>query len=250
MAFQSFPKKQILWYLIILGLILGGAYFIQDKEVVEDAPVAEIPVHPLPFTISEQEITEENFSGNVAVVSGDSLVAVAAQAYINDMLDAFKIQADQEVPEMRSKFGENSPPATYTTDITASRVEGGETESAVVSVYTYTGGAHGSSTYKVFTARKADGKILSLADIIQNDKQGAFTSFVKNKLLKWRAGEDVPVLFAEDVNDLEFESFSEWALDDKNLILYFSQYEIGPGALGSVAFPLPLVELQDFLIKI
>jgi hypothetical protein len=49
------------------------------------------------------------------------------------------------------------------------------------------------------------------------------------------------------VDNLKFESFSNWSMDEENLTLYFSQYEIGPGVLGPVAFPIPLTKIKDFL---
>ena len=36
-------------------------------------------------------------------------------------------------------------------------------------------------------------------------------------------------------------------LPNKNLIIYFDQYQIGPSALGAIVFPLPLDKIKDFL---
>ena len=203
-----------------------------------------------PFTISEKEITEDNFSGTVAQVEGDTPVAKAASDYIERVVSEFKISADQEVPQMRKQFGPDSPPATYSIDVNASRVESEDTESAVISVYTYTGGAHGSTAYKVFTGSRTSGALLSLEDVIKGEKKAEFTAYVKNKLLDWNPDGSGQVVFPEEVGKLTFPSFSSWSLSSENLTLYFSQYEIGPGVLGAVAFPLPLAEVKDFLIKI
>jgi hypothetical protein len=54
-------------------------------------------------------------------------------------------------------------------------------------------------------------------------------------------------VFPEDVAALTFDSFTNWSMDDKNLIIYFDQYEIGPSVLGEVAFPLPLEKIKSFL---
>ena len=69
-------------------------------------------------------------------------------------------------------------------------------------------------------------------------------TLVKNELLAWSPNDSGPVVFEEEVADLQFESLTNWSLDNTNLILYFSQYEIGPGALGAFRFPIPLEKIQ------
>lgn len=234
--------------LFLAAVIAGGAYYFNNKEKEPVAPTLAGPKDTTsPFIITKEDIKEENFTGSVARISGDSQLAKRSEEYINQIFSEFKTQANMDVPDMRKQFGADSPGASYSIDISASRSESEGTESAVISVYTYTGGAHGSSSYKVFTALKASDKVLSLGDIVQTDKKEAFASYVKNKLEKWSPNGDAPVVFEEEVEGLTFESFSNWSLDEENLILYFSQYEIGPGVLGAVAFPLPLKDLKDLL---
>ena len=249
MSSSNFFTKSTLGSVIFLAVVIGGAYYIQSrKDTVPTEPQAEVSGPSVPFTISEEDLEEENFSGTVARIGGDSPIALASRSYIDGILSEFKKSADTDVPAMRKEFGPDSPSANYSMDVTASRVESADTESAVIGIYTYTGGAHGSSSYKVFTASKSNGELLALSDIVKADQKEEFTSYVKNKLNKWGPGGEGSVVFPEEVEDLEFGSFVNWALDGKSLILYFSQYEIGPGVLGAVAFPLSLEELKDYLI--
>jgi hypothetical protein len=75
-----------------------------------------------------------------------------------------------------------------------------------------------------------------------------FTEFVRRELNAWKpAGADGPVVFPEDVKNLQFDSFVNWSIDGENLIIYFDKYEIGPGVLGAVAFLIPLNKIKDFL---
>jgi hypothetical protein len=246
---RKFAPLFVLLLAVILALVVSGIYFFRNKTAIEEeAPQTEILTPSSPFVISQEEITEQNFSGNIVRISGDTQIAKAAQAYIDDVLEQFRIQADLDVPDMRREFGPDSPSANYSIDINATRVYGTKTESAVISVYTYTGGAHGSSAYKVFTASVASGELLTLKDIIKPNQREGFVAYVKDKLMKWQPGGEGPVVFKEEVEDLVFESFSNWSLNEDQMILYFSQYEIGPGVLGAVAFPFSLEELSDFLI--
>lgn len=87
---------------------------------------------------------------------------------------------------------------------------------------------------------------MSLSDIIKTEKQTAFTELVKKELNAWKPDGTV-VVFPEAVADLTFNSFKSWTIDDKNINIYFDQYEIGPGVLGAVMFPISLEKIKDFL---
>jgi hypothetical protein len=243
---------KVIGLLALIVLIVVAFYIYKGNTITtvntntEEKKDATAEVTPV--TITRENIKEENFSGVVARISGTDTASTEAQKYIDNTVSEFRTQADKDVPDMRKQFGADSPTANYTIDVGAKVVESAQTESVVISVYSYTGGAHGNSIYKVITASKASGQISSLSDVIKDDQQAAFTEFVKQALKAWApAGSTAPVVFPEDVDNLKFESFTNWSLDEENLTLYFSQYDIGPGVLGPVAFPLPLTKLKDFL---
>ncbi len=246
--------------LIILGLVLIFTRKSWVPRLVEqilkwegeDAIVGTAPVEEkkavAPVTITTKEIKENNFSGKVAVVSGPSLVAKKAQEYITAKVAEFRKEANADVPGMREKFGADSPTATYEIDISAKYAKGAKTESVIIQVYEYTGGAHGNTIYKVVTTNIPGTKVLTISNVITEDKKAAFTAYVKKELADWRPEDTTAaVIFPDEVEGLSFASFKNWSMDDKNLTLYFDQYEIGPGVLGAVAFPLSLSSLKDFL---
>lgn len=250
MDLSKFYKGRALGFLIVLAIVFLGAYLLKDKDVqIPTSIQEEEQKEAIPTSITSEDIKEENFTGTVALVYGNSTLAKSAQEYINKIVSEFRAQANADVPDMRAEFGTDNPSANYTIEVMASMVGDDKTESIVISIYAYTGGAHGNSAYKVITASKEDGKILLLSEIIKADKQSAFTESVKKELMAWapNGAEIGPVVFTEEVANLKFESFENWSLDEKNLTLYFSQYEIGPGVLGPVAFPIPLIKIKDFL---
>jgi hypothetical protein len=255
---MSIAWNKVTWYSKILAVVLFVVVFYvgfnlgeKKKEINLSKIVTEkAKEKTTSVSITTKEIKEENFTGKVPVIAGSSALAVQAQAYINETVADFQKQANTDVPDMRKQFGADNPTAQYEIDIEAKYVTSSKTESIVLLVYTYTGGAHGNSLYKVLTASAVSGKILSLSDIIKKEEQKAFTLFVQKELNAWRpAGNSDSVVFPEDVQSLTFASFTNWSLDDKNLVIYFGQYDIGPGVLGPVAFPLPLSQIKNFLYE-
>lgn len=244
-------KNNAIYLVALIVLIIIGLYLRYQEK---DAPITENAVQNETTTggslsISSKDIKEENFSGKVSVIKGSSELAIKSQSYINEAVAEFKKQADTDVPAMRKEFGEDSSAGQYELIIEAKHAKSEKAESVIMLYYGYTGGAHGNSLYKVITASPKDGKILSLSDVIKKDKQDAFTALIKRELLAWRPDEtmDSSPVFVEDVETLKFDSFANWSLDEKNLTLYFSQYEIGPGVLGPVTFPVPIEKVKDFL---
>ncbi len=233
--------------LIIVG-ILAHAYMGQKPSASRDTIPEVVQQDPTPVSITKADIKEANFTGTRVVVKGSSAAAVAAQKYVDKTILEFKKRADTEVPDMRKEFGSAAAPASYSIDFDAKYIKGDKTESVIVSEYDYTGGANGMDIYKVFNASLADNKLLSLSSVIKADQKDAFVAYVKKALNDWRPdGSGEMVVFPEDVNALTFDSFTNWSLDNKNLTLYFDKYEIGPGVLGEVAFPLSLSEISSFL---
>ncbi|HEV7702225.1 MAG TPA: DUF3298 domain-containing protein [Candidatus Paceibacterota bacterium] len=251
---KNTKKNAIIYILILLVLIAVSLYFKYRKPTLpapfQDETGQTVPGDTSKISIDSKNIKEENFTGKVPVISGGSALALKSQSFIDQTVAEFKKQADADVPPMRKEFGADSPTAQYEINIEVKYIQSKEnkqTESISMLTYTYTGGAHGTSSYKVITT-SADGRILSLGDIIKEDKQEAFTELVKKELGAWQIqGMEGSPTFPEDVAALRFNSFTNWSLDDKNLTIYFSQYDIGPGVLGPVAFPISLSKIKDFL---
>ncbi len=256
---MSIKWNKVTWYSRLLAIVLFVLTFYigfllgQQKQAITPPtiiPAVKAPekTTPAPLSITMQNIEETNFTGKVAQVSGTSTLAKDAQAYITKEISDFRTEANSEVPPMIAKFGAGSPPATYEIDITAADVKSAATESVVLSTYSFTGGANGSSTYKVITVGIPSGKILSLSDVIKAGEQGAFMTFLEQELNDWRPeGSSDSVVFPDQVKSLTFGSLTNWSLDNTNLTIYFDQYTIGPGSLGEVPFAIPLSKIQTFL---
>ncbi|MBP9748563.1 MAG: DUF3298 domain-containing protein [Candidatus Pacebacteria bacterium] len=249
------PTKTYRLQIFLLALIIIGLGLIFTRHVWVPRLVNELltdeeikandPAPAQPISISSKDIKETNFIGKMSVLSGDGNLVAESNKYIAKTISEFKKQADEQVPDLRKKFGMDNPTANYTIDISAKLVEGHLTKAMVLTVYTFTGGAHGSSYYKVFNVFTTSDKIITLSDTIKNEKHTEFTNLVKKELKNWKP-DGYSVVFPETVDGLFFASFKSWSLDKENLVLYFDQYEVGPGSLGAFPFPIPLKKLPDF----
>ncbi len=237
--------------IVVLLLIIGGILLFKKNATapsVVDTTKEPTTSTTTPITIKDQTIKETNFTGKESIITGSGLLADAARTYINDTVSTFRQSANEQVPDIKAHFGASDPASAYEIDIKATYVKAAKTDSIIIDDYEYTGGANGNSLYKVFTASKATGVILSLSDVVPSNKQAAFTAYVKNALSTWVPdGSDGPAVFEDQVQALTFASFANWSFDKNNLIIYFDKYAIGPGALGPVAFPLPLSKIQQYL---
>ncbi|MBP7832134.1 MAG: DUF3298 domain-containing protein [Candidatus Pacebacteria bacterium] len=236
--------------IIILVLVIIGSYIAKRTKQPEPIPEQPVIQEPDPITdeimITEKEIKEENFSGTMPEIKGNNTLANAAHDYVAKVVADFRERANLEVPDLRKQFGDDIAAAHYTIDIMATHFGGATTETILLSEYIYTGGANGMSLYTAFTDEKATGRILTLKDVIILEKQKAFTDLVKKRLLASGKAGTLSV-FPEDVNKLSFDSFTDFAFDETSLILYFDKYAIGPGALGPVAYKIPVTDLATYL---
>lgn len=250
-------KKKFELIIALLGIVIIVLVFFLFKKNPSSIPNTTIPkenVVNTPITstnkVTEESIKEENFIGTKSIITGSGVLADSARSYIDTTVASFKQSADEEVPDMRAKFGADAPTAKYEIDLKATYIKNPTTTSIVIDQYVYTGGANGDSSYKVFTASNKTDKILALSDIIIPSKQDVFTAFMKKQLLAWKPnGSKYSPVFEDEVSALTFDSFPNWSLGGKNLIIYFDKFAIGPGTLGAVAFPVPISKVQEFLIN-
>ena len=237
---------------LFLALFVGSLAWYQknkDKGAETVSPTPQTPSAPASnIRITSVEIKEANFTGKKPVITGNGVLVAEANKYIESSVAQFKQDADEQVPAMREEFGADMPSANYNLIIEAKYLTSATTESIVLSHYVYTGGANGTGLYQVFSILKGGQEILSFANVIKPNKQTEFTALLKKKLLDWRPqGSTESVVFADVVNTLKFADLKLWSLDEKNLTIYFGEYEIGPGVLGAVPFTIPVSELKDFL---
>lgn len=142
------------------------------------------------------------------------------------------------------KFLELGGDRVYNLDIKTKIATTSRTISYVVSVYTFTGGAHGGTTVHAFTYK--DGKLLSLSDVIPNVDYRALSE--RARAYFYKKLPDVTRSDIEAGTEARAENFGTWYLSGDSIVFVFGQYSIGPYAIGIQELPIPLVELGSKVI--
>lgn len=225
--------------IVLFAVIIFAVWFFKQQKV-KDSDGVNTP------KIEEVKFEEKNFTGAYSKIEGESRAVSLANKYIEDVILDFKTSADRDVPNILAEDPESNS-AKYSLFIESDYLKGENTESIIVNSYVYTGGANGTAIYKTFTVDNT-GKELVLDDVIKEDQKNAFTNFVKKTLLDWRVEDMDHVLVFEDVvNGLKFEDIEHFAFDGKDMNIYFSEYDIAPGAVGSPMFTLNYEDIASFL---
>jgi hypothetical protein len=122
--------------------------------------------------------------------------------------------------------------------------------SFVVYVYSYSGGAHGGTTYAGYTFDSRTGDYLTFGDLCSNDT--LFETFVQNEIV----GQINAMPAAESDAFFDYVTgvpsafgSAAWCFSDADgpeLMVIYQEYEIAPYAYGSPTFMLPLADCLSY----
>ncbi|MGL4523883.1 MAG: PdaC/SigV domain-containing protein [Bacilli bacterium] len=111
--------------------------------------------------------------------------------------------------------------------------------SYLVSVYTYTGGAHGSTVQYSYNFDAKTGKELKLSDVIGTKNNAKIKEQVFNTFLKKFGKDGLLISSAKEI--VLRDDKRVWTFGKKNnVILHFGQYEVGPYAIGIVPISIEI----------
>ena len=120
--------------------------------------------------------------------------------------------------------------------------------SLVFTIYEFTGGAHGNTTYQSYTFDLESGRLLALDDLFTSGSQplSLIAPLVEadlNEKLK-------------DISDADWihsgtgnnpDNYQQWALDGDELVFYFGPYQVAAYAAGTQTVRIPLAQLSSIL---
>ncbi len=116
--------------------------------------------------------------------------------------------------------------------------------SLYVDYYQYTGGAHGMTDRRPYNYDLHNGQQLALADLF---KPGYDYGSLINTEIKTQIAADPGIYFAGQQGFQGITPNQHWYIEDGQLVIYFSQYEIAPYAAGFPEFKIPLTRFGDGL---
>ncbi|WP_075619895.1 DUF3298 and DUF4163 domain-containing protein [Paenisporosarcina indica] len=110
-----------------------------------------------------------------------------------------------------------------------------------LSVYSFTGGAHGMTIIKSLSFDVSSGQLYELSDLFKpnSDYVTKLSSIIAGKIKDWKTLLLEP--FSKISNNQDFY------LADHSLVIYFQLYEITPYVAGFPYFPIPILDIQDII---
>ncbi|MCY6485883.1 DUF3298 and DUF4163 domain-containing protein [Clostridium aestuarii] len=122
--------------------------------------------------------------------------------------------------------------------------------SFTITVYSYTGGAHGMTEKFAFNIDMQSGKELALKDLFKEsfDYKTELTKEINKQIAEDNAkpiDDKTKFMFFQDAKANLCKS--QYYIDNKNLVIYFPLYELAPYSSGIPSFKIPLDSLKDNL---
>lgn len=260
------------WALIIIGLLVAAfalvtAYYFLGSDTVS-GPVSQeatsTPVQATSTPATPVHITENAtyYDIDLAYPSATPLVSVSAdandqavtlmRATMQDLAAEFKKNGNfdnlthDDVQMMRldeRKEALSSEYKTYT---------GARTVSYVFTVYEDTLGAHPNGYFRTFTFDTKTGQSLGITDLFIPSVDAATLLSAKARadlpaIIKQKSGYDADMDMITDGTAPKTDSFQDFYIDRKNLVILFPPYQVGPYALGPVTYPISLASLSASL---
>lgn len=117
--------------------------------------------------------------------------------------------------------------------------------SIVSEIYTFTGGAHGTTSWSAKNIDAAQSKIIELGDLFKEGED--YKTVINRTMLEMAENnkEEYGDLWEQPV--LSDKQNKDFYIEDKNLVIYYSPYELSYYARGFVEFPIPLENLESYL---
>jgi len=122
------------------------------------------------------------------------------------------------------------------------------TVSYIYTVYQDTLGAHPNSAFRTFTFDTNTGTELKLGDVFTSDTYLQKLSTIARAKLPGIIGtEYADSSFINPGTTPEEQNFQNFFLDNKDFVVLFPPYQVGPYALGPQTLRIPISELKDIL---
>lgn len=223
--------------MVAICLIGAGVWFS-----TQDAPASQYK--GAATTTNEAVIDESSYSTSSVqykieadLVSSSATSAQEVNDVIRGVIDDFIALAKENNQTRMYPNGEIRP---FTMDVVTERHVFDSLTSYYVEFYEYTGGAHGNAVVDTFVYN-TEGGMVELTDIIDSTQVAVLLSAVKAGVYE-QFGRDGA--FVDSVENLTIEEL-DFYIDNSQIYVVFSQYDVAPGAAGVVEIVLDLEKYQE-----
>ncbi|MGB5945937.1 DUF3298 and DUF4163 domain-containing protein [Paenisporosarcina sp.] len=113
--------------------------------------------------------------------------------------------------------------------------------SLTLTVYSFTGGAHGMTIIKALNFDVNTGKQYELKDLFKpgSDYVTVLSSIIQQKIKDWK------IQLLDEFTNIRPDQ--DFYFADHSLVIYFQLYEITPYVWGFPYFPIPILDIQDII---
>jgi hypothetical protein len=211
------------------ALVLVGAFAV---HAVRNRPVLDPSSIAAGASLYEKQDDQDTYKIDISVTS--SGIAVFDEAVLKNV-QAFEenFRKDLATVEVREDWGQ--PP---TLQVRSTYSAHGDIVSAVLDIYTFTGGAHGMPQVQTLAYNSKTKQMASLDDIFGEADfvQGLSTHVLTDLYARDNLFEESIV--REAAGPLA-ENFDNWSVGEEGVTIYFDPYDVAPFSTGIVHVTIP-----------
>jgi hypothetical protein len=125
-----------------------------------------------------------------------------------------------------------------------------------ISIYYFTGGAHGNEEIHTFNYDMVQEKTIAIDEFFDSPQEALekistisaedITSQLKSR--QWKIDDNLKEMLNQGTAPV-FDNFKNFNFDSHNLILYFQKYQVAPGAVGSLTVTISRQTLEQNSIQ-
>ncbi len=241
--------KEIFFIILGIALVALGAYSLYTKNVETiKAPSQKIQIKQ--FQISDKKITDNTNPFKIDIsypeISGQDWYNQKVKDFVDSQLADFKKNSldNDEVIKKADPEGYAKYPREY--DMTVGYTKGQIDDSVisiVFNVYTFEGGAHGSTNFYSINYSTKDKTEIKLADLFpgQADYLQKISDYCKTDLTKQitKAMGSTDGSWIADGAGPKEENYSIFLINKDGVVIYFPQYQVAPYVAGDFEVKVP-----------
>jgi hypothetical protein len=190
-----------------------------------------------------------------AGATADANARATMQSFVESTIADFKNQNVDGLTEADAQTMGLGAGRQYALDIEYVSTSTAKTTSYIFTIYQDTLGAHPNGDYQTFTFDNASGNQLTISGLFMSGSKflNRLSMMARQSLPQTIANDEQTDASQVDTSMIDagtepvLDNFSEFYLANGQLVLIFPPYQVGPYALGTVLFPIPLSQIADIL---
>lgn len=226
-------QKIFIGFCFVLLVVLGGILYVRtDKLQIAEFTTNTIETDFYTISVTQPKNAEKDFPEIFAVTK--NAITTFEKQYGN---------LSSEDIETLGLGGDR----VYDLQIDTIIATSSNTVSYVMTLYEFTGGAHGITAVRTFTYDK-DNKLIDEKKLFGDNNWRPVVSDIAYAYLKEILKENTTDEALKEGTKPEGENLSTWYLKGDDVVFVFGQYQIGAYALGIQEVPISKERLKEVLI--